>query len=77
MGGLLDGDKIVVSSKAHKIDLTEATACENVAVAKQGNIASGNGEGFVHIHRGFFGKGDLSQSGYDWRNPMMRVEMEF
>ena len=40
-----------------------------------GNVRSGNGEGFVHIHRGFFGVGDLSQSGYDWRNPMMRVEM--
>lgn len=52
-------------------------ACADVEVAKQGNVASGNGEGFVHIHRGFFGVGDLSQTGYDWRNPMMRVEMEF
>lgn len=39
------------------------------------NVRSGNGEGFVHVHRGFFGVGDLSQPGYDWRNPMMRVEM--
>merc|ERR1712071_123402 len=41
-----------------------------------GNVRSGEGEGFVHVHRGFFGVGDLSASGYDWRNPMMRVEME-
>lgn len=42
-----------------------------------GNQADGNGEGFVHVHRGFFGvgtdKSPLSEKGYDWRNPMMRV----
>jgi hypothetical protein len=37
------------------------------------NVASGNGEGFVHVHRGFFGIGDLPADRYDWRNPMMRV----
>ncbi|CAB9523249.1 Spondin_N [Seminavis robusta] len=47
-------------------------ACDAVT----GNARSGNGEGFVHVHRGFFGVGDLSQPGYDWRNPMMRVEMD-
>lgn len=52
-------------------------ACADVEVSKQGNVASGNGEGFLHIHRGFFGVGDLSQAGYDWRNPMMRVEIMF
>lgn len=41
-----------------------------------GNVASGNGEGVVHIHRGFHGVGDdLSEAGYDWRNPMLRVEI--
>ncbi|KAL3939204.1 MAG: hypothetical protein SGARI_001454 [Bacillariaceae sp.] len=41
----------------------------------QGNSADGEGEGFVHVHRGFFGlTDDLSEQGYDWRNPMMRVE---
>jgi len=42
------------------------------------NAASGDGEGFVHVHRGFFGIGDdgiLGEAGYDWRNPMMRVEI--
>jgi hypothetical protein len=37
------------------------------------NVISGNGEGFVHVHRGFFGIGDLAADRYDWRNPMMRV----
>ena len=41
-----------------------------------GNMADGDGEGFVHVHRGFFGiGGELSAQGYDWRNPMMRVEV--
>ena len=41
------------------------------------NVRSGKGEGFVHVHRGFFGIGpDLSQVGYDWRNPMLKVEVE-
>jgi hypothetical protein len=39
------------------------------------NIASGNGEGFVHVHRGFFGIGDLLQELYDWRNPMAQVKV--
>jgi len=37
------------------------------------NVRSGNGEGFVHVHRGFFGIGDLAADRYDWRNPMMRI----
>jgi len=42
--------------------------------ADSGNVKSGNGEGFVHIHRGFFGIGGaLSEAEYDWRNPMVRV----
>ena len=41
-----------------------------------GNSADGGGEGFVHVHRGFFGVGgELTAQGYDWRNPMMRVEV--
>jgi hypothetical protein len=38
-----------------------------------GNVDSGNGEGSVHVHRGFHGIGDLAADRYDWRNPMMNV----
>ena len=44
-------------------------ACASVS----GNVASSNGEGIVHIHRGLFGVGDLQQADYDWRNPVMSV----
>ena len=44
--------------------------------AGSGNIRSGNGEGFVHVHRGFFGIGDLAADRYDWRNPMARYTVK-
>jgi hypothetical protein len=31
------------------------------------------GEGFVHIHAGIHGVGDLQPSEYDWRNPVARI----
>ena len=33
----------------------------------------GEGEGYVHVHRGVHGVADLVPSEVDWRNPMMRV----
>ena len=34
------------------------------------------GEGFVHIHAGIHGIGDLSAADYDWRNPVATVTVE-
>ncbi len=31
------------------------------------------GEGFVHIHAGIHGIGDLQAADYDWRNPVARI----
>lgn len=31
------------------------------------------GEGFVHIHPGIHGIGDLSAASYDWRNPVAKI----
>lgn len=54
-------------------DSIPGPACANI---NTNNFADGNGEGFVHVHRGFFGIGaDLTASGYDWRNPMVRFEV--
>ncbi|CAM9888429.1 unnamed protein product, partial [Scytosiphon promiscuus] len=38
-----------------------------------GNIQNAPGEGFIHVHRGFHGVGDLAESSYDWRNPVAEV----
>lgn len=52
-------------------------SCQSIpgpACGATGNVASGNGEGFVHVHRGFFGVGGtLPQADFDWRNPIMSV----
>lgn len=44
---------------------------------ESGNVQSGNGEGFVHVHRGMqdVNPEELPSFEYDWRNPMMRVEV--
>jgi len=41
-----------------------------------GTDGTDSGEGFVHVHRGINGGGDLTVLGYDWRNPMLHVEIE-
>eukprot|EP00903_Cladosiphon_okamuranus_P016818 g15510.t1 len=38
-----------------------------------GNEMAGPGEGFIHVHRGFHGVGDLAEAHYDWRNPVAEV----
>lgn len=33
-------------------------------------------EGYVYVHPGISGEGDLTQSGYDWRNPVAKFVIE-
>lgn len=37
------------------------------------NPSRAGAEGFVHVHRGIHGAGDLSAAAYDWRNPVARI----
>ena len=42
--------------------------------ATSGNAEQEPGEGFVHIHRGFYGiGGELSAAGYNWQNPVAEI----
>jgi len=38
-----------------------------------GGSPDAGGEGFVHVHAGIHGIGDLEPAAYDWRNPMAWV----
>jgi hypothetical protein len=35
-----------------------------------------DGEGYVHIHAGIHGIGDLTAAEYDWRNPVARIVIQ-
>jgi hypothetical protein len=37
------------------------------------NPSRAGAEGFVHVHRGIHGIGDLAAATYDWRNPVARI----
>lgn len=37
------------------------------------NLSRENAEGFVPIHRGIHGSGDLSAAKYDWGNPVATI----
>lgn len=39
----------------------------------EGDSPNVDGEGYVHIHAGIHGVGDLAEADYDWRNPGARV----
>ncbi len=39
----------------------------------EGGSPGAGGEGFVHIHAGIHGSGDLTTADFDWRNPVVRV----
>lgn len=38
-------------------------------------FSDADGEGFVHVHGGIHGVGDLSAADYDWRNPAVKVSI--
>jgi len=42
----------------------------------EGYSPNDNGEGFVHIHNGVHGIGDLVPATMDWRNPVARIVIE-
>lgn len=38
-----------------------------------GESPDAGGEGFVHIHPGIHGVGDLAPASYDWKNPVLKI----
>lgn len=39
-------------------------------------LSAAGGEGYVHVHGGIHGIGDLDPARFDWRNPVARVRIE-
>ena len=42
----------------------------------EGYSPNDSGEGFVHIHNGVHGIGDLVAATMDWRNPVAQIAIE-
>ncbi len=42
----------------------------------EGYSPNDSGEGFVHIHGGVHGVGDLVPAAMDWRNPVAKIVIE-
>lgn len=41
-----------------------------------GGSPNAGGEGYVHIHAGIHGIGDLSSADFDWRNPTAKITIK-
>ncbi len=52
--------------------------CSNIPGPACGGegVSAADGEGFVHIHRGMHGIGNLTASEYDWRNPVAKITIK-
>ena len=42
----------------------------------QGPSPEAGGEGFVHVHPGIHGEGDLRRKNFDWRNPVAKISIQ-
>lgn len=43
---------------------------------ESGNQEATPGEGYIHVHRGVHGIGDITADVYDWRNPVAEIFIE-
>lgn len=57
---------------------TNDELCSNIPGPYCGGngLSSEDGEGYVHIHPGIHGIGDLVPSQFDWRNPAARITLQ-
>lgn len=52
--------------------------CENIPGPQcegEGLSPDTDGEGYVHVHRGIHGIGDLNAADHDWRNPVAKIRI--
>ncbi|CAM9326079.1 unnamed protein product [Ectocarpus sp. 8 AP-2014] len=82
----IDSDTLVLgSTKAFPPAFDAGTEvnderCSNIpgpgCPAGSGNNQNGPGEGYIHVHRGVHGVGDLEEASYDWRNPVAEIYIQ-
>ncbi len=78
---LPDSGSITVYAPAYDAGSEENNeASGDVPLTNQGNSKdagtnAGDGEGYVHIHPGIFGVGQLKPVEYDWKNPVAAIKI--
>lgn len=74
------GDTVSVFGNAYDAGTeTNSESCATIPGPPCGNGGvrdTGDAEGFVHLHSGIHGVGDLDPSVRDWRNPVIQVTIE-
>ncbi len=76
-----DGDSVTYRSVAYDAG-SEANdeLCAHIPgppdVCSGEGLSEADGEGYVHVHAGIQGIGDLSSSNYDWRNPVAEIVIQ-
>ena len=67
------------AAKAHAYDAGSETNSESCAYIPRPPCGNGGvrdtqgAEGYVHIHGGIHGIGDLDAAEHDWRNPVVKI----
>jgi hypothetical protein len=74
---LKPGDRVtsVAYDAGSEVNNEDCDSIPGPACPNSPNDISGGGEGVVHVSRGVHGIEDLDASIYDWRNPMMLVNV--
>ena len=84
----LDSYRLTTGRRASKVSVpaydagteTNNESCDFIPGPPCGNPGvrdTSAAEGFVHVHRGIYGVGDLDPSGSDWRNPVANIMIDW
>lgn len=70
--------KVVYTANAYDAgsETNDELAATVAGLGGEGYSPNDNGEGFIHIHSGVHGIGDLVPAIHDWRNPVVRIVIE-
>ena len=75
----LSGDLVVLAPAYDAGSEANTESCDHIPGPPCGSPevrVTDGAEGFVHVHRGVRGAGDLDDSAKDWRNPVARIRIE-
>ena len=73
------GPKVIMSPAYDAGSEPNDELCSNIpgpVCGGDGGSPAASGEGYVHIHAGIQGIGDLNSADFDWRNPTAKITIK-